>query len=119
METCIKVIFEKHQERITLLMCGRGTAIKIYNHIPKTQRRAFSLCWAIFIAVVVLQWNQGEGSEKYAGFFVCLSLLLLSLAVILTATPCQILPTVGSKTSVLITNLPSIFLLLLSLSSSS
>lgn len=68
--------------------------MKIYGHIPKIQRHAFSLCWAIFIVVVVLKWNQGEGSEKYAVFVcVCVLLLLFRLAITLAATPCQTLPT--------------------------
>lgn len=37
MDTYTKMISEKHQGQITLLMCGRGTTMKIYGHTPKIQ----------------------------------------------------------------------------------
>lgn len=71
----------------------RNNNENICGHIPKIQKHAFSLCWAIFIVVVVLKWSQGGGSEKY-DVFVCVLLLLFRLALTLAATRCQILPTV-------------------------
>ena len=64
------MIFEKYQEQIILLICDIGTTMKIYGHMPKIQVYALSLWGAIFIAVFVFKWSQGEGREKY-DFFVC------------------------------------------------
>lgn len=99
-----KVNSEKHEEQITLLMCGRGTAMKIHGHTPKIQTYAFSLCWAIFIAVAVFKWNQGERSEKH-GF----SIVVSGAVYFACNSNSNSIPD-SSRTSVLIMNLPSICL---------
>ena len=115
METYTKMISEKHQGQITLLMCGLcGTTIKIYDHTPKIQTWALSLSWAIFMMVVVFKWKQGEGSEKNGFFFLIVITITVYLSYI--ANRNSIPGTSNScMTSVLIVNLPSIFLLFFSL----
>lgn len=83
METYTKMISEKHQGRITLLMCGLcGTTIKICDHTPKIQTWVLSLSWAIFMMVVVFKWKQGEGSEKNGFFFLIVIIVTVYLSYI-------------------------------------
>lgn len=114
METYTKTISEKHQGRVTLLMCGLcGTTIKIYGHTPKIQTWALSLSWAIFMMVVIFKWKQGEGSEKYGFFFI---VIIVTVYLSYIANRNSIQGTSNSfMTSLRIVNLPSIFLLFFSL----